>query len=282
MRAGVILPDDVRAKLPLLEPRLNSVVPKMLMALRTLVALIVVLFTLNQIGLIGFGAWMDGEAGRRFTGAAVAVAFILIVAWAIWLAVSSWIDYRLNPDYGEVPASREITLLTLLKNAVTVAILIFAVMFSLSEIGLNIGPLIASAGVLGLAIGFGAQKLVQDIITGVFIQFESAINVGDVVTVGGTTGAVERLTVRSVTLRDLSGIVHIIPFSSVDMVSNFTREFSFYVVDMGIAYREDVDEAKQAMHDAYELLREDPEQGAFLLGDLEWFGTTPSATARWC
>ena len=272
MRAGVILTDDVRARLPLLEARLNSVVPKVLMALRALVALIVVVFALNQIGLIGFGAWIDGEAGRRFTSGLVAVAVILVVAWAIWLAVSSWVDYRLNPDFGEIPTSRETTLLTLLKNAVTVAILIFAVMFSLSEIGLNIGPLIASAGVLGLAIGFGAQKLVQDIITGIFIQFENAINVGDVVTVGGTTGGVERLTVRSVTLRDLQGIVHIIPFSSVDMVSNFTREFSFYVLDMGIAYRENVDEAKEALFDAYDELRGDPEQGAFLLGDLEYFG----------
>jgi len=269
MQAGTIVPDNFKEKLPFFEKRFNKVV---LMALRALVAIIVVFFALDKIGLFAFADWINEEGGQRFSGALIAVSLILFVAWAIWLAVSSWIDYRLNPDIGDAPSSREITLLTLLKNAATVAILIFAVMFSLSEIGLNIGPLLASAGVFGLAIGFGAQKFVQDIITGIFIQFENAINVGDVVTVGGTSGAVERLTVRSVTLRDLQGIVHIIPFSSVDMVSNFTREFSFYVLDMGIAYREDVDEARQAMFDAYDELRDDPDQGIFLLGDLEYFG----------
>ena len=145
-------------------------------------------------------------------------------------------------------------------------------MFALSEIGIDIAPLIASAGVLGLAIGFGAQKMVQDIITGVFIQFERAINVGDVVTAGGITGVVERLTVRSVSLRDLNGIFHIVPFSSVDLVSNYTRDFSYYVVDMGVAYREDYDEVKAAMHDAFDELRSDDEFGKNILGDLEWFG----------
>ncbi|MDJ1008608.1 MAG: mechanosensitive ion channel [Paracoccaceae bacterium] len=272
MEAGVSLPERINAKLPALEGRLNHVVPRMLMGLRALVAIVVAGFAFDRLGLTNLGGWLETPRGIAFLATVLTVAIILLVAWGIWLAVSSWIDYRLNPDYGGEPSSREITLLTLLKNAVSVAILIFALMFTLSELGLNIGPLIASAGVLGLAIGFGAQKLVQDIITGVFIQFENAINVGDVVTVGGITGGVERLTVRSVTLRDLQGIVHIVPFSSVDMVSNFTRDFSYYVVDMGIAYREDVDEAKQALIDAHELLKEDPEQGLFVLGDLEYFG----------
>ena len=137
---------------------------------------------------------------------------------------------------------------------------------------MNIGPLLASAGVLGLAIGFGAQKMVQDIITGIFIQFENAINVGDIITVGGITGGVERLSVRSVSLRDAFGVFHIIPFSSVDMVSNFSRDYSYYVCDMGVAYREDLDEVKEAMMDAFDLLLEDPEQGQYVRDQLEWFG----------
>ena len=166
----------------------------------------------------------------------------------------------------------ERTLLTLLRNAATIALVIITLMFVLSEVGLDIAPLLASAGVLGLAIGFGAQKLVQDIITGIFIQFENAMNVGDVVTVGGTTGVVERLTIRSVSLRDLSGAFHVIPFSSVDMVTNFVREFGYFVCDMGVAYRENIDEVKQAMLDAFEQLRADPEQAQSIMGDLEWFG----------
>jgi small-conductance mechanosensitive channel len=217
--------------------------------------------------------WLESQIGLAVTAAIVSVSVILIVAFAIWLGLTSFVDYKLNPEFGAVATSRETTLLTLLRNAATIALIIVTLMFVLSEIGLNIGPLLASAGVLGLAIGFGAQKMVQDIITGVFIQFENAINVGDVITVGGTTGTVEKLSVRSVSLRDLQGTFHMIPFSTVDMVSNYMREFSYFVCDMGIAYREDVDEAKQAMFDAFAMMIEnEPDTAAAIMGELEWFG----------
>ena len=272
VRHGVVLPGEMRRKLPLLEPRLNAIVPKVLIGLRLLVSLAVIVFTLDVIGLLDLGAWFASPVGLEATGRVISVVLILLVAALVWLAVNSWIDYRLNDEVGKIPTARETTLLSLLRNAFAIALLIFTLMFALAEIGLDIGPLLASAGVLGLAIGFGAQKLVQDIITGVFIQFENAMNVGDVVTVGGTTGVVEKLTVRSVSLRDVQGTFHIIPFSSVDMVSNFMRDFSYFVCDMGIAYREDVEEAKQAMFDAFEELKTDPEQKANIIGDLEWFG----------
>ena len=149
-------------------------------------------------------------------------------------------------------------------------------MFVLSELGLDIAPLLASAGVLGLAIGFGAQKMVQDIITGVFIQLENAMNVGDVVTVGGTTGSVERLTIRSASLRDVQGVYHIIPFSSVDMVSNYVKDFGYYVCDMGIAYREDTEEAKE--HDSVSS-----EEGAAPAGDepATWHGSSVEVDDLW-
>ena len=271
-RAGVRVPEQVTARLPLLEGRLNRVVPRVLPLLRGVVAILVIGFALDRTGITNISGWLQGDSGSALIGTAISVVLILLVAYLLWLAVSSWIDFRLNPDYGGAPSSRETTLLALLKNAVTVALLILAVMFALSEMGLNIGPLIASAGVLGLAIGFGAQKLVQDIITGVFIQFENAINVGDVITVGGITGSVEKLTIRSVSLRDLHGTFHIIPFSSVDMVSNFTREFSYFVIDMGVGYGEDVGTVQAAMGDAFAELKADPDQGLYILGDFEFFG----------
>lgn len=160
-----------------------------------------------------------------------------------------------------------------MRNAATIALAILTLMFVLSEIGLDIGPLLASAGVLGLAIGFGAQKMVQDIITGIFIQFENVINVGDVITVGGTTGTVEKLSVRSVSLRDVQGAFHMIPFSTVDMVSNYMRGFAYTVTDMGIAYRENVEEAKDAMFEAFErMTANEPEVAENIMGELEWFG----------
>ncbi|KAA9010694.1 mechanosensitive ion channel domain-containing protein [Histidinibacterium aquaticum] len=269
---GIAVPPDLGQKLPLLEGRLNQFVPKTLSVLRLVILAVAAVIVLDILGGIDLRGWMASEIGARATGTVIGVLLTLLVAFGIWLAMTSWIDYRLNPEVGTVATAREATLLTLLKNAATIAIVVLALMFVLSQIGLDIGPLLASAGVLGLAIGFGAQKMVQDIITGIFIQFENAINVGDVVTVGGVTGAVEKLTVRSVSVRDVQGVFHIVPFSSVDLVSNYMRDFSYHVADMGIAYREDYEEAKAAMFEAFDLLREDPEQSPNVLGDLEWFG----------
>ncbi len=271
-RDGIDIPARIEKSLPRLEGRVNNVFPRIMMVLRALIGIAVVIFALDTMGLTSTWEWLQSDRGGRFFDAIVSVGLILLVAWVLWLALASWVDFRLDPDHGRTPSSREMTLLALFRNAVTIAIVIFTVMFALSEIGLNIGPLIASAGVLGLAIGFGAQKLVQDIITGVFIQFENAINVGDVITVAGITGGVEKLTIRSVSLRDLHGAFHIVPFSSVDMVTNFTREFSYFVIDMGVGYGEDVDAVQKAMEDSFDALREDDEQGLFILGDLEFFG----------
>ncbi len=269
---GVSLPPSVNLRLPLLERRLNAFVPAALTALRVVIALAVVGFALETIGVADVEVWLVSQVGVRVTGMIVSVLFMLLIAFGVWLAASSYVDFRLNPDYGSIPSAREQTLLTLGRNALTIVLLAVTTMFVLSEIGIDIAPLIASAGVLGLAIGFGAQKLVQDIITGVFIQFENAMNVGDVVQVGGTTGTVERLTIRSVSLRDVHGVFHIIPFSSVDMVANYMRGFSQYVCDMGVAYRENIDDAKQAMFDAFAELRQTPEWGPFILEDMTWFG----------
>jgi small conductance mechanosensitive channel len=269
---GIRLPGWINQRLPLLERRLNTFVPRALFVLRFVILVAVIAYTLNTLGLIDVGGWLDTEAGSWLTASLVSVALILVLSFAVWLALTSWVDYRLNPEWGSVPTARESTLLSLLRNAATVALIVITLMFVLSEVGIDIAPLIASAGVIGLAIGFGAQRLVQDIITGIFIQLENAMNVGDVVTVAGTSGVVERLTVRSVSLRDVEGAYHIIPFSSVDMVSNFMREFAFCVSDVGIAYDASIDDAKQAMFDAFEKLRDDPAIGPSIIGDLQWFG----------
>lgn len=271
---GLRLPFPVTRRLPLLENRLNSFVPNMLNLLRILILVAVAGTTLDILGVFDFSTWLSSQTGIEFTSKTLSVLAMLFVAGVLWLALTSWVDFRLNPHFGSVPSARETTLLSLLRNAATIALVIITSMFVLSEVGIDIAPLLASAGVLGLAIGFGAQKLVQDIITGIFIQLENAMNVGDVVTVGGTTGVVEKLTVRSVSLRDVEGAFHIIPFSSVDMVSNFTRDFAYFLCDMGVAYDSDPDLVKQAMMDAFARLKEDPEFGPYILGELEWFGLT--------
>ncbi|MBW4963597.1 mechanosensitive ion channel domain-containing protein [Sulfitobacter sp. CW3] len=270
---GISLPQDINEKLPLLERRINAFVPRAFSALRLILLICVLMFALDVIGMIDMKGWLESKFGLAVTTALVSVGVILTVAFGIWLALTSFVDYKLNPEYGAVPTSRETTLWGLMRNAATIALAVLTLMFVLSEIGLDIGPLLASAGVLGLAIGFGAQKMVQDIITGIFIQFENVINVGDVITVGGTTGTVEKLSVRSVSLRDVQGAFHMIPFSTVDMVSNYMRGFAYTVTDMGIAYRENIEEAKQAMFEAFDrMMKNEPEIADEIISELEWFG----------
>ncbi|MFN4091231.1 MAG: mechanosensitive ion channel family protein, partial [Alphaproteobacteria bacterium] len=124
-----------------------------------------------------------------------------------------------------------------------------------------------------LAIGFGAQKLVQDIITGVFIQLENVMNEGDVVSLGNVSGVVERLTIRSVSIRSLDGTLHLIPFSSVDTVSNMMKGFSYHVAEIGVAYREDIAEVKEAMHEAFDLLMQS-EWREMIVDKLDMHGVT--------
>jgi small conductance mechanosensitive channel len=269
---GVRLPEDVAMQVPLLEERLNGFLVRLLGAARLLLTVGAIGLAIQVSGLYDMDGWFRRRFGEDFAGVAFSVLAIVTVAFLLWLALASWVDWRLNPERQDPATARERTLLTLLRNAATIAIAVITLMITLSELGLDIAPLLASAGVLGLAIGFGAQRMVQDIITGIFIQFENAINVGDVVTVAGVTGTVEKLTIRSVSLRDVQGVFHIIPFSSVDMVSNFMRGFSFHVADIGVAYRENLDEAKRLMHMAFDDVKANPAFGRDILGPLDWFG----------
>lgn len=273
IEGGLRVPQEMRERLPLLESHLNSFIPNILRVVRVVAFILVVAAVLDAWWVADIGGWLTSPTGQAFIAALLSAAAVVIVSWLIWLGMSSWVEYRLNPNLGRTVGPRERTLLKLLRNAVTVLLATMALMLALSQLGVDIGPLLAGAGVVGLAIGFGAQKLVQDVINGVFIQFENAINEGDVVSAGGISGSVERLTIRSVGIRDLSGVYHIVPFSSVDTVSNFMRDFGFHLVQMPAAYREDVVAVKQAMLDAFEELR-GTEHNAVLLGDFEMHGVT--------
>jgi moderate conductance mechanosensitive channel len=161
--AGLRLPEEVRQRLPLLEARLNAFVPGMLRVVRSLVLLGVILMIARAWGLFDVVSWAASAAGQEVVARAISAGIILLVAALLWLALSSWIEFRLNPNRARLPGPRERTLLALLRNAATVVIATVTFMLMLSEVGVNIAPLLAGAGVLGLAIGFGAQKLVQDI-----------------------------------------------------------------------------------------------------------------------
>ncbi len=272
----MVFPDSIREKLPMLEARVNSYVPNALKVIRVVILLVVAAVIANAWHVFNLNGWLSSDAGLTALSVSAKVALILVAAALLWLVAASVIEHRLSPNTGGgAPSARQQTLLVLFRNALAILIAAFTIMITLSQIGVNIGPLIAGAGVFGLAIGFGAQKLVQDIITGVFIQLENAMNTGDVVTVGGVTGTAERLTIRSVSIRDIDGAYHIVPFSSASVVSNFMRDWAYFRTEYGIAYREDIDNAIYYLREAFEDLKSDPNVGPNILEDM----TVPGVTA---
>jgi moderate conductance mechanosensitive channel len=268
---GIRLDERTRASYPTLEDRLNRFVPAALQVARVVSALVVLALILTFWGIFDAVAWLGSPAGQTIVWSFLWISTVLLLAGGAYIAVASWVEYRLNPDIGAAPTPRERTLLALFSNAFVIVLAIITAMTVLHELGINIAPLIAGAGVVGLAIGFGAQKLVQDIINGAFIQFENTMNEGDIVTAGAITGVVEKLTIRSVSLRDVSGRYHMIPFSGVDTVTNFSKTFSYHVADIGVAYRENLAEVQAAMQEAFDRLME-TEHRAEILPPFEQFG----------
>lgn len=171
-----------------------------------------------------------------------------------------------------LPSARARTLLTLFRNALAVIISTITIMIVLSEIGVNIAPLLAGAGALGLAISFGSQTLVKDIITGIFIQFENGMNTGDLVTIGPLTGTVERMSIRSVGVRQDTGAYHIIPWSSITTFANFVRGIGSVVANYDVDRHEDADKAKQALRDAVEELMQMEDIRGPVIGEPSFAG----------
>jgi len=147
-----------------------------------------------------------------------------------------------------------------------------ASVMALAEVGFDIGPLLAGAGVAGLAIGFGAQNLVRDFFGGFFILLENQIRVGDVAVINGQGGLVEQINLRTTVLRDLEGTVHVFPNGGITTLANRTRDFSCYVFDVGVAYKEDSDRVVELIRETVESMREDDEFAPRILAEAEIFG----------
>jgi len=164
------------------------------------------------------------------------------------------------------------TLARIVETTARVLVLIAAFLMVMKEVGIEIGPLLAGAGILGLAVSFGAQNLVRDVIAGFFILLENHMNVGDVVQVAGVAGLVESMGLRVTVLRDLEGKVHIVPNGEIKVVTNMTKEWSRAVIEIGVAYKEDVDRVIDVLKRIGEELREDPEFSSMILEPMEVLG----------
>ena len=167
---------------------------------------------------------------------------------------------------------RAATIGGILRKTTAIVIWIVAITMGLREAGFDIVPLLAGAGVVGLAVGFGAQNLVRDVITGLFILMENQIRVNDVAVINGQGGLVEEINLRTTVLRSLDGVVHVFPNGTITSLSNVTREFSFYVFDIGVAYKEDTDRVVALLKQVGESLRQDELCGPQMLEPIEIFG----------
>jgi small-conductance mechanosensitive channel len=174
-------------------------------------------------------------------------------------------------DTGEA-GKRINTLADIVIGAANIVLYTVFFIMLLSKFAINIGPLLASAGILGLAIGFGAQELVRDYISGFFMLLEDQVRVGDVAIVNGTGGLVEKIELRTIILRDFNGTVHITQNGKINTISNMTKEWSAMVFDVGVAYKEDVDQVIQIMKEVGDDLKNDPELGSNILEPIEVFG----------
>ena len=273
-RRGFAISPELKAQFPTLEQRTNRYLP-ILTGLTGVVVYLLAALTVLQAWNIGAFSWLGSEVGRRVTGSVLSIVVVLVVAIALWETVASAIErYLTRIDASDLPRRTRVrTLLPLFRTVMLWVIVVLTSLIVLSHIGIDIAPLLAGAGVVGVAIGFGSQTLVKDIITGLFIVMEDQIAVGDVVDVGKDhAGVVEAITVRTIRLRDQAGSVHTVPFSEVTTVKNLTRDFAYAVARIRISYSEDIDRAVDIVRQVSEAMMGDDTLRPMILDPFDYQG----------
>ncbi len=262
-------------RFPGLEARANRYYPLLRGAVSSVVAMIALVALLQVWGIDALPWFRSGEIGGRLISAAITIAITAALAVAVWEGANAAVDRHLArlAQAGQfVRSARLRTLLPMLRTALLITVLTVVGLTALSEIGVNIAPLLAGAGIVGVAIGFGSQKLVQDLITGMFLLLENAMQVGDTVTVGGLSGTVENLSIRTIRLRAGDGSVHIIPFSAVTSVTNANRGVGNASVGVSVSYEEDIDRVAEALKEIALEMRKDAAFGSLMRSDLQFWG----------
>jgi len=271
LQRGLALKPDLKARFPMLEARANRYTAVLRIVATVAIYTLAVLALAQAWGIEAF-TWIGTLARYPATSHTIALAFVIVGGLLLWEFFSSTIERRLaSIDYSG--RSRARTLLPLLRTTVLIILLAIAALMVMAEIGLNIAPLLAGAGIAGVAFGFGAQALVKDIITGFFILLEDTFAVGDLIDVGkGHVGTVEAMSIRNFRLRDVAGIVHTVPFSEVTTVLNMSRDFAYVVCDASVLYKEDPDHVIEVMREAGKELAEDRQWSHRALAPLEILG----------
>jgi len=211
----------------------------------------------------------DGEVVGRVLFGVVATAFCAELSGGL-------IDRSFNRSARRTPEPRRRaqlrTLAPLVGGLAQGAVVIVGAIMILGEVGVRVGPLLAGAGVVGIAVGFGAQTLVKDFLTGMFLVIEDIVAVGDIVRVGDSSGSVEQMTLRTIRLRDFDGTLHVFPYSEAQVIHNLTKTFSYYVFDLQVSYGSDIDRALEIMRQVGMEMQAEPEYAEEILEPIEVVG----------
>ncbi len=220
-------------------------------------------------------SWMSRGPGASIIRSLFSIATIVLMAWLLWIGLDAWISDALSPADTRNQRERSArvkTLLPLLRNFAFVTLTAMTVIGVLSHLGINVAPLIAGAGVVGLAVGFGSQQLVQDVITGLFILIEDTLAIGDSVDTGGRAGTVEALTIRTVKIRDADGALHSIPFSTIKALKNSSRGFGVYTVNVTLDVNADLARAIEVFKAVGAEICSDPQLSRKIIESLDVWG----------
>jgi small conductance mechanosensitive channel len=264
--------EDLAKRLPALEARANRYLQLLNLAGTTAIWLLATLAALQAWGVSSL-AWLDTPLGARVGGSLFSILVTAAVALAIWEATNAMLERYIHQLEGETDgyrrAARLRTIMPLIQRVVIILLAVLCGMVVLSEIGVNIGPLIAAGGAVGIAVGFGAQAFVKDFINSAQIILADSLAVGDVVQIGDKSGVVEAITMRQVSLRASDGTLHIIPFGQIQTISNKTKDFAYAMIELSVGFGQDIDRVIKVMNEVARGLRQDSELGPLILADLE-------------
>jgi len=272
---GFRISPDLLHRFPGLETRANRYLPLLRNIVSAVIAFIGFVAVLEVWGVNAIVWFYGGQIGSRLLSAVVTIGIAALAAAAIWEISNALMDRQINAlsrDGHYARAARLRTFQPMLRTALFCVIVTVVGLTALSEIGVNVAPLLAGAGIVGIAIGFGSQKLVQDLITGLFLLLENTVQVGDNVTLSGLSGTVENVSIRTLRLRAGDGSVHIVPFSAVTTITNSSRGAGNAAVSVNVAYKEDTDRAGEILKDIVAEMRREPEYQHLIRGDLELWG----------
>ncbi|MBV1833322.1 mechanosensitive ion channel family protein [Novacetimonas pomaceti] len=265
----------LEARYPGLQARVDYYYPISRRILAFLLYFATAVLFLQSLGLPAIHFFMYGRLGTKIVEAILTVLVAYTIAVIVWEGINAALQSQIShfeSTSQEGRASRLRTVLPIIKTVLLAIIVIIVAVTTLSQIGINVAPLLTGAGIMGAAIAFGAQSLVKDFITGFFMLAENAIQVGDWVTASGISGTVEHLSIRTLRLRSVNGDLHIIPFSEVSSIANTSRDYNLVVTNFMIDLSEDPQRVAAILHDELEKLRKTTRYGHLILSEFSFLG----------